>query len=81
MELRNFLQGDNSVKPLVWIGDLGYDPQDWVYPWRIPPQGGPPYCGNRYEVRHGEAVGVPASGRSYGSGGARGGGDIRPPPP
>ena len=55
-DLRNFLQDGLSGKPLVCIGDLGDNPQDQGYPWRIPPQGDPPYSRNAVEAIYCRAV-------------------------
>ena len=72
-DLRNFLQGGHSGNPLFWIVYLGDDPQNWVDPRHIPPQGGPPSVINLSKSRHGRAVGVTATGRSRGGSGTTGG--------
>ena len=53
-------------------------PQYRSYPRRIIPQGVPPSEINATKLIHGGAVVLTASGRSNGSGGPRGGGEILP---
>ena len=71
-DLWHILQGGPGY-PLVWIGDLGDDPQDQADPMGIPPQGGPLFIVDESLEHHNGAVVVPAFG--YGSGGrsSRGG--------
>ena len=74
MDLWNFIKGGSSVNYIVWIRDLGDDPQDQADPQQIPPQGGPLSDENAAEVRHSRAAGLPASRHSDGDCGPRLGG-------
>ena len=57
-DIRNIIQDSCSGEPLVWIGELGDEPQDLAYPWKIAPQDGPPFGGNESKARHDEVTGV-----------------------
>ena len=72
-DLRNILQCGSSSNLIFWIGDLGDDPQDQADPWRIPPQGGPPFGRNAAEVRNSGVVVVPDFGFNNGGSGPSGG--------
>ena len=49
-------------KHLVWIRDLGDDPQDQADLCGLQPQGGPLFSGDEAALRHNRAVGVPTFG-------------------
>ena len=68
-DLGKFLQVSCSGNPLVWLENLGDDPQDQADSQNIPLQTGPPSGGNAAKVRHDRVVVVPPYGRRYGGGG------------
>ena len=80
-DLQQILQYSRPVEPLVWIIELGYEPQYWVDPWKIIPQGGPPFVCNTTTERSRGAVGVHAVGSVNGISGPRVGDKVRPLPP
>ena len=49
-DIRKILQVGCSDNPLILILDLGDNTQDWAYPWRVPPQGGPLPSGDESET-------------------------------
>ena len=61
-DLRELLQGNGAVNPLVRIRDLGNVPQDWEDPGQVPPQVGPPDDEDVANKRHHGQVGLPTSG-------------------
>ena len=39
--LKHVLQGHDTIRPDIWVREMGPDSPDGTYPWGLPPQGGP----------------------------------------
>ena len=78
---RHVLQVYCPGDPLVWIIDLGDDPQNWAYHWKIPPHSGLMLYGDETTEGYGMAVGISTFVGGYGGSRTRGGGYLRPPLP
>ena len=80
-DIYHVLQGGRTGDLLIWIRELGYNPQDWAGPWRLPSQGVLPPGGDATTERYSRTVGLTTFVGSNGGSGTIGGGDINPQPP